>query len=481
MKLNQQKWKRVASQTLIITALLAVIAQPIRAQYVQAQMKSPDVQQLKERVQQLEQTVQELKGQINAIETGKKADVTAPGTVAAPVAPSGTEQVTTGEPKVKPPQTNGGGSTFEVYGYVMTDAGYQFNQNDPNWFDVIRPTMLPSFKDEFGPDGRTFWGVRQTRFGVRSSTPTSLGDLKTLFEFELFGTGVDAGQTTFRLRHAYGELGQFGAGQTHSPFMDIDVFPNSLEYWGPNGMVFFRNVQIRWMPIKGQSRVTVALERPGASADQGIYRDRIELQDVKPKFDYPDISFEARKGGKFGYIELAGIARSIKWRDLNNDQFDLGGSVFGWGFNLSSNINFREGTVGRFQVVYGEGIENYLNDAPVDVGIVNNFGNPRKPVKGKALPVVGIVSFLDHNWSKRFSTAIGYSLEDIDNSDAQAPSAFHRGHYALANLLFYPVKNAMVGAEFQYGRRENFRDDFRVNDYRLQISFKYNFSRLFEY
>jgi len=26
------------------------------------------------------------------------------------------------------------------------------------------------------------------------------------------------------------------------------VFPNSIEYWGPNGMVFFRNVQFRWMP-----------------------------------------------------------------------------------------------------------------------------------------------------------------------------------------------------------------------------------------
>ena len=25
--------------------------------------------------------------------------------------------------------------------------------------------------------------------------------------------------------------------------MDPDVFPNSLEYWGPTGMVFFRNVQ----------------------------------------------------------------------------------------------------------------------------------------------------------------------------------------------------------------------------------------------
>ena len=59
--------------------------------------------------------------------------------------------------------------------------------------------------------------------------------------------------------------------------MDIDVFPNSLEYWGPNGMVFFRNVQLRWMPIQGDTRLTVALERPGASADQGDFADRIEL------------------------------------------------------------------------------------------------------------------------------------------------------------------------------------------------------------
>ena len=34
--------------------------------------------------------------------------------------------------------------------------------------------------------------------------------------------------------------------------MDPDVFPNSIEYWGPTGMVFFRNVQVRWMPISGE-------------------------------------------------------------------------------------------------------------------------------------------------------------------------------------------------------------------------------------
>ena len=138
----------------------------------------------------------------------------------------------------------------------MLDIGHDFKQIHPNWFDTLRVTKLPSFENEFGEDHSTFAGVRQSRLGVRSSTPTALGELKTIFEFELFGTGVDAGQTTFRLRHAWGELGAFGAGQTWSPFMDPDVFPNSLEYWGPTGIPFFRNVQLRWTPIQTATPAT---------------------------------------------------------------------------------------------------------------------------------------------------------------------------------------------------------------------------------
>jgi hypothetical protein len=140
-------------------------------------------------------------------------------------------------------------SWMSVYGFAQLDMGLDTKQNHPDWYDVVRPTKLPAYEDQYGEDGNFYASVRQSRLGVKTGTPTAMGELKTQFEFELFGTGVDAGQTTFRLRHAYAEIGQFGAGQTWSPFMDIDVFPNSLEYWGPSGMVFFRNIQVRWMPI----------------------------------------------------------------------------------------------------------------------------------------------------------------------------------------------------------------------------------------
>ena len=376
------------------------------------------------------------------------------------------------EDENEPPRT-------ELYGFVMTDAGYRSGQIDPDWFDVMRPTKLPAFENEFGADGHTYFSVRQTRFGVRSWLPTKLGEAFGIFEFELFGVGSDAGQTTFRLRHAYVELGHFGAGQYWSPFMDIDVFPNSLEYWGPSGMVFFRNIQLRWMPIQGDTRLTVALERPGASGDRGNYDDDIGLDDVAVHFPLPDLSAEYRHAGDWGYVEVAGILRYIEWEDLGTDQYDLAGDAVGWGVNLSSNLKLGEPNTLRLQVVYGEAIENYMNDSTVDIGIEPNPGNPVTPIKGVALPVLGIVAFLDHQWNDEWSSAIGCSLSDIDNASSQDDSAFSKGRYALVNLLHYPAPNMMVGGELQYGERENFRDGWTADDFKIQLSFKYNFSHTF--
>ena len=490
------KYLRISAATLVVILLLPVMSALAQTQSEKDPKSQTNIEELKQKLLQLEQAIAELKSQINNVEvqtannptTGVASDLAIRPAV---LRPEKTANAITPSPRATKPDavtpTPGQKSTepentLEVYGLVMLDMGYQFKQNDPAWFDVIRPVKLPAFKDEFAPDGRFFSGVRQSRFGVKSSIPTALGDLKTIFEFELYGTGVDAGQTTFRLRHAYGEIGQFGAGQYWSPFMDADIFANQLEYWGPNGVVNFRNVQFRWMPIRGDSRVTLAIERPGASADQGIYADRIALQGVKPKLEWPDFSWEARYGGrKWGYVEIAGILRQLKWVDTNHDQVDLSGSDFGWGLNLTSNVKFGKTTTGKFAVVYGEGIQNYMNDAPTDVGVRNNFGDRVTPIKGVALPLLGISAFLDHNWTERFSTAAGYSMLDIHNSDGQTADAFNQGHYALVNLLWNPVQNFTAGGEFQFGRRLNFRDGFNVNDYRLQISLKYNFSKLLKF
>ena len=76
-------------------------------------------------------------------------------------------------------QGNGNSSNpvprLEIYGFVMTDMGYSAGQNDPAWFNVIRPTKLPAFENQFGEDGRTYFGVRQTRFGAKVGAADYLG------------------------------------------------------------------------------------------------------------------------------------------------------------------------------------------------------------------------------------------------------------------------------------------------------------------
>jgi len=471
MQFNHSK----VSQQFMFRLMLGLICTILGRLPVQAQdqpSQASTIQQMQQRLEQLEKEVRELKQQMTAAKELSKQAVPGP---SVPVATETRQAEERGE-DTKP------SNSLNFYGYAMLDSGYDFKTNDPNWFDVVRTTKLPAFAGEFAPDGKTYFGVRQTRFGVKSSTETPLGDLKTIFEFELFGTGADAGQTTFRLRHAYGELGQFGAGQTWSPFMDIDVFPNTLEYWGPPGMVFFRNVQVRWTPVQGNSNVVVALERPGASADEGIYSGRVELQSIAPQFKWPDLSGHARWANKWGYLQVGAIVRKIAWVDTNKSSpFNFSGTAIGWGVNVSSNLNFTKKDVGKLSVVYGEGIQNYMNDAPIDIGPKNNFANPVSPVKGVALPVLGVVSFLDHTWTEQFSTSLGYSLINIDNSNAETRSDFHQGHYVLANLLYHPYKQVTIGGEFQFGRRVNFSDGFNVNDYRMQFSFRYDWSKGFEF
>jgi hypothetical protein len=367
---------------------------------------------------------------------------------------------------------------FTIYGFAMLDAIMDLKQGNPDWWDVMRPTKLPAYRDEYGKDGRFYAGVRQSRLGVKASFPTGLGDLKTLFEFEMFGVGVDAGQTTIRLRHAFGEIGQFGAGQTWSLFMDADIFPNSFEYWGPSGMVFFRNVQIRWMPYKeGDTGFAIALERPGASADGGKYADRIELRDITARFPLPDLTAEYHLAQPWGYVELAGIVRYMRWDDKTNDNYDVSGSTIGWGLNLSSNIKISKDLL-RLQVVYGAGIQNYMNEGPADIGAETNPGDTRTPVKGKALPLLGLVAFLEHVWSDQWSTCVGYSNVTITPTNSQTPDAFKMGQYALANLQYSPVQNFLTGLEFQYGQRVNNSDGWKVNDYRIQFGAKFTFSQM---
>jgi hypothetical protein len=387
--------------------------------------------------------------------------------------------------------------TMEIFGFIQMDSGYDFGRMNPDWYDTMRPTqILDSEGNEYESQGVYYMSVRQTSFGVKNYVETPIGKVKTLFEFDLFGMGKEVGNTAFRLKHAYVELGKFGVGQTNSLFTDSDVYPNIVEFMGPNAMPFIRNIQVRYTPImNANNSLSVSLERPGATSDQGQYGDDFVygslLDDVKPRFSVPDLSAEYRYSDSWGYLELSGIIRSIKWEDLNNDQYDLSGSAVGWGLSLTTRLKVGNSVVFHGALTTGAGIQNYMNDADADIGIKRQYGNTQTPIKGVAIPMVGVVTYFDINWSQKLTSAVGYSVLKNNTTEAQLSTAYEAGQYASINLLYSPVKNCVLGPELQWGMRQN--NDFggdpqfnlpaakgnSGNDVKLQFSFRYVFNSAF--
>jgi hypothetical protein len=216
-------------------------------------------------------------------------------------------------------------------------------------------------------------------------------------------------------------------------------------------MVFFRNVQFRYMPLRGNTTVILAVERPGASGDQGVYADRIELDGIRPSFPIPDFSYQVRRKGDWGHVQFSGIVRRIEWDDTLADQFDLSDKVTGWGINLSGNLKISKDTI-RASVVYGEGIQNYMNDAPTDIGIENNFSDPVRPIVGKPLPILGIVAFTTAH-GRQVHESIGYSMIDIDTS----VRPLTRSRDITGRQLCLPGSRRHAGRS-SMGQRENFLD-----------------------
>ena len=110
------------------------------------------------------------------------------------------------------------------------------------------------------------------------------------------------------------------------------------------------------------------------------------------------------------------------------------------------------------QVVYGEGIASYMNDGGMDLAPQLTFDAARSRLsQAEAVPLTGVMAYYDHYWSDKWSSSIGYSYTEVDNTNFQDPAAYHKGQYASVNLLTYPADNLMIGAELLWGERKQRR------------------------
>ena len=372
--------------------------------------------------------------------------------------------------------------SLNVYGFAMADAIYDFKRVDPNWEDTLRVSTIPTQDGLYGQDGNAAFSVRQSRLGIAGSYGE---DITFKLEAELFGVGGDEGQTTPRLRHAWATYKNLGAGQTWSNFMDIDIFPNTIDYWGPTGMVFYRNKQLRYTFPMGEDEFSIALEDPGTALTVGRFRDTdpCDLPSAHPGCkstgsqlgdlfqahnDAPDLSLRYRNNGDFGHYQVAGMFRKLGFERLDTGKSE---SEFGWGINSSAGIKTLGDDLLKLQLVYGEGIGNYINDGGIDIA---PDSTDISKASAEAVPLLGISAYYDHYWNERWSTTVGWSMTDLNTSDGQRATEFKKGQIAQLNLLHYPADNILLGAEFNWGQREDISGN-TGEDYRIQFSLKVSF------
>ena len=419
-----------------------------------------DPKQREEAIREL----QDLKARINRIESALGIPNTPPPVQYTPAAPIRSKD-----------------HNLEVYGFAQTDAIQDFKRVNPNWDATLRPSRIPTTPGEFGSDGQSIFSVRQSRLGVKATGTLANRPYEAKFEFDLFGTGVDEGQTTFRLRHAYASWGPFLVGQTNTLFMDGDIFPNVVDYWGPAGMVFVRNPQIRWTFLNNEHwMAAVALENPSDDIDPGNIRliDPDIAANLQSDEKVPDFTAAIRYKDKWGHIRLAGILRRIGYETRGTEDNEPSGHETGWGLNLTSAINISLATL-RLGAVYGRGIATYMNDGGMDLA-PNVAVIPVPPSlilvpSAEAVKLFGMSAYVDFNWSKQWTSSIGYSFDEVDNTNFQEPGAFHKGEYASVNLLWHPAAGVFTGPELLWGRRTD-NDGNKGSDVRLQYTFHWDFS-----
>ena len=356
-------------------------------------------------------------------------------------------QPTATPPPAKGSQWSTGEYTSKAGGYLNVDLIHDFDEiGSTDSFDVR--TIPTSGANDPGSNTRIH--ARQSRFNLDVSGPTSAGPFRAFFEGDFFSD-----QNGFRMRHAYGTVGQVLGGQTWSTFMDEDAMPETLDFESPVAFPLIRQAQVRWtQKLENGNYWAIALEDPDS--------DVIAPTGVTGEVDepLPDINARIRLNNSRGHVQLglfSGMARFDPDVGTTDD-------VWLWGTNLSAEI----ATVGKdsaiVQVTWGDGVARYRGGTTAAPDSNGNLD---------AVRAYGVLGSYEHHWSDEYRSSIGYSWGDGDIPNGSPATSTEKVEYGYANLIWQFCNRAWAGIEYLYGARDTFDGESGTAN-RLQMSLRFD-------
>lgn len=331
------------------------------------------------------------------------------------------------------------------------------NAGDDNRFITARIPVDGEAKR--GGGSRFNINSKGSQFRIDARAPQVEGSPRFYFQNDFFASG--SSDLNLRIQHMYGQFYNVIVGKTYGVFEDPDVWPDTVDYEGPNSVLFVRRELVRFqLPVSKEWHLNFGIEKPTVQIDSNLDEN---LETVKK---YPEVGINARwERSGLGHVQLSSIARDIRIRsDVVDDD-----NVFGWGFNVGASFDITKNDSMQALVVYGEGIGALGNDSGFDNtdAAFNDDGDL------EALPYFSAMLGFTHRWSDVWRSTVSYGYVNVDNEDTQSGKAYHETHYASGNLIWQMYKRLSVGLEGLYGFRKT-KDDSDGDVFRLQVGLLYS-------
>lgn len=382
----------------------------------------------------------------------------------AAAAPPATAQAVTGGATPGSFKLPGSETSVTIGGYAKLDAIYSSRSAGVASLgdQFLFPSLIP-----VGPDAGaneknqvTLHG-RQSRLLVRTSTPSRFGAVTTLIEGDFFGADGNESSSNshaLRIRHVYGSIGKLSGGQFWTNFLNVGAYAETLDFGGPVGQIFVRQAQVRWTEPFAGGEWAIAAENPESvlSADgtgAAFRADDDRIPDLTAR-----VAFTAGKGR----YSLQLLARNIR-ADTPAVVDDRWGAALG---------------VAGVVPVFGQ------NDLRFNVNVGNVLGRyqelsffPDGHIVGNRVELADAVSgyvAYRHFWAPGLRSNFVLSASRADNPSGVAGIVNKEAQSAHLNLIWSPVPQVNLGAEYIHAKRE-VEDGRSGRLNRLQLSAQYGF------
>ena len=338
-------------------------------------------------------------------------------------------------------------------GFVQLDGMLTRREQAGEEKDAFLPSAIP-----FGAAEREArLNARASQFNAILQAPTRWGELTALAQADLFAyeEGARPNVTQFAMR-----LGEWLAvGKTYSTFMDDEAWPTTLDYNGPSGAVFARQIVLRGsVPLGEKLRFDAAIEDPQADASAGG-----PGLAVSASAERPDLAARLRFSGERLHAQLGALSRSVTFSSSTGSSR----RVDGWGVSASAGVGIGADDRLLVQWTRGEGIGRYFNDGLSSIGAVFDAGGRLEPLR-----LTGAYLYYERKWAERWNTTAGLSELRTDSEGLRPADDLKRVHYASVNLVHRLSADLFLGAELLWGKAERI-DGAQQDNSRLQLTARY--------